>query len=68
MNVHSVKLPRQATLKHKVWLATKANFIKFTTRRSEVVGGSHERRESSNAQKTARVDFSGHPKKCSNAL
>lgn len=51
--------PGQATLKHKVWCATKANFINFTTRRSEAVGGSHESRRSSNAQKTARVDFCG---------
>ena len=62
MNECTEKLSRQATLKHKVWCATKANFIKFTTRRSEAVGCSHESRRSSNAQKTARVDFCGYAK------
>lgn len=57
MNECTEKLTRQATLKHKVWWATKANFINFTTRRSEAVGCSHESRRSSNAQKTARADF-----------
>lgn len=48
---------REATLKHEVWFASQANFIKFTTRRSEALRRSHERRGSSHALKTARVDF-----------
>lgn len=45
----------QATLKHKVRLPAKANFIKFTTRRSEATGHSHGRRRSSNAQRAKLI-------------
>lgn len=50
-------LSRQETLKHKVWLPAKANFIKFTTRRSEATGNSHGGRCSSNAQSTKLLFF-----------
>lgn len=38
MNECTEELSRRAALKHKVWLAAKANFIKFTPGRSEAVG------------------------------
>lgn len=46
----------QDRLKHKVWLLTKANFIKFTTRDLKLWALSREK----GAQKTVKTDLIFH--------
>lgn len=69
MNEHAEELLRQATLKQKVWLATKTNFIKFTTRRCEAAGRSQETGESlqMHRKKLPEWIFLDIQKKCSDA-